>query len=226
MAKKATKTEEQLAQVESGLGKAALFFEKNQQKIISVIGGIVVLIAIYLSYDNFIVTPNKVEASEEMFIAEFYFMNDDYEKALNGDGQYDGFLIIADDYSSTPSGNLANYYAAICQINLGDYEEAISSLNNFSTDDEILTSLSIGLEGDANYELGNIDEAMSYYKDAATEYVNNFTTPYFMMKQANIYIENEDHSSALEIYKYIKSDFPDSKEASTIDKYIASISNK
>ena len=54
-----------------------------------------------------------------MFIAEFYFQNNNYDLALNGDGQFSGFLTIADSYSSTKSGNLANYYAAICLMNLG-----------------------------------------------------------------------------------------------------------
>ena len=39
-------------------------------------------------------------------------------KSSNGDGQYSGFLIIGENYSSTKSGNLANYYV-ICQMNLG-----------------------------------------------------------------------------------------------------------
>ncbi|MEZ4738127.1 MAG: hypothetical protein R2818_01935 [Flavobacteriales bacterium] len=42
--------------------------------------------------------------------AEYYFEIDSLEKALNGDDQWPGFLTIADDFGSTPSGNLANYY--------------------------------------------------------------------------------------------------------------------
>ena len=221
MAKKVDKTEEQFAQVESGLTSTALFLEKNQKLLTRIVGGGIALVAIYLVYINLVVEPKKKEASEAMFIAEFYFSNNDYEKALNGDGRYDGFLLIADDYSSTPAGNLANYYAAICQMNLGEFENAISSLDNFSSKDEILTSLSTGLKGDANYELGNIEEALDYYKDAATDHKNELTTPYFMKKQADIYMDQEDFSTALDIYNLIKSDYPDSKEGETIDKYIS-----
>ena len=39
-----------------------------------------------------------------MYIAEFYFQNNNYDLALNGDGQFSGFLTIA-DISSTKSGN-------------------------------------------------------------------------------------------------------------------------
>ena len=43
------------------------------------------------------------------------------------------------------------------------YENALNSLSNFDTDDEILHSLSTGLKGDANLELGNYDKALNYY---------------------------------------------------------------
>ena len=148
MAKKVNKTEEQLANVEENLSKAGLFVINNQDKILKAVGSIVVLIAIFALYTRFIVEPKEKSASEEMYIAEFYFQNNNYDLALNGDGQFSGFLTIADSYSSTKSGNLANYYAAICLMNLGSsdsleyYNDALKSLSNFNTDDEILHSLS------------------------------------------------------------------------------------
>ena len=98
MAKKINKTEEQLANVEENLSKAGLFVVDNQEKIIKIIGSIVVIIAVFALYTKFIVEPNEEEASKEMYIAEFYFQNNDYNKALNGDGQYSGFLKVADNY--------------------------------------------------------------------------------------------------------------------------------
>ena len=47
MAKKVNKTEEQLANVEENLSKAGLFVINNQDKILKVVGSIVVLIAIF-----------------------------------------------------------------------------------------------------------------------------------------------------------------------------------
>ena len=232
MAKKVNKTEEQLANVEENLSKAGLFVVDNQEKIVKILGLMVVVIAIFALYTKFIVEPKEKEASEEMYIAEFYLQNNDYNRALNGDGQYSGFLTVADNYSSTNSGNLANYYAAICQMNLAPndsinyYEDALNSLSDFDTDDEILHSLSTGLKGDANLELGNYDKALNYYVSAANDYVNDFTTPYFMMKQAFVHEINEDYNSALKIYESIKLKYSQSKEGLSIDKYISSASNR
>ena len=106
------------------------------------------------------------------------------------------------------------------------FEEALISLNNFETDDEMISSLATGLKGDANMELGNINEAMNFYKSAATDYVNDLNTPYFMMKQAHIHEINKDFSLALEIYNTIKSEYSESQEGENIDKYISSASNR
>ena len=73
MAKKVNKTEEQLANVEENLSKAGLYVVNNQERIIKIISSIVLLIAIFAAYTKFIVEPKTKEASEEMYIAEFYF---------------------------------------------------------------------------------------------------------------------------------------------------------
>ena len=54
------------------------------------------------------VSPLEIEAQTEMFVAEQYFAKDSFNLALNGDGNYPGFIEIAEDYSVTKAGNLAN----------------------------------------------------------------------------------------------------------------------
>ena len=61
--------------------------------------------------------------------------------ALNGDGNYLGFLDIAKDYKLTKSGNLAIYSAGICYLHLGNYQEAIDYLNKYSKKDKVIGSL-------------------------------------------------------------------------------------
>ena len=59
MAKKVNKTEEQLANVEENLSKAGLFVIDNQEKILKVVGSIVVLMFHLLLYTRFIVEPKE-----------------------------------------------------------------------------------------------------------------------------------------------------------------------
>ena len=220
MAKK-NKTEDQFAQVEQALGKTEQYIEDNKNSLMIIIGVIVGIIIIFKAYQNFYIAPLEQEAQIEMYMAELYFQKDSFNTALNGDGQYLGFLDIVDDYSSTKVGMLANYYAGLCYLNIDDFENAINYFKSFSSDDIILSSLAIGCTGDAYLELGNKKKAISYYKDAIDNSFNNFTTPRFMMKLANIYESNGEFEDALEIFRTIKLEFSESKEASGIDKFIS-----
>ena len=55
---------------------------------------------------------------------------------------------------------------------------------------------------------------------------NSFTTPIFLFKGAQAYEKSGDSDKALKIYQRIKKDFPNSTEASQVDKYITRIQLK
>jgi len=254
MAKKVNKTEEQFANVEDNLSKAGLFVVTNQKKLLKLLGLILFIIASFVVFNKYYtiksVFPTKVysletinKSNSDLSQAQFNFDNSNYEGALNGDTAINpidssttinkGFKDIISDYPYTEAANLSNYYAAICQLNLGSkfdssqyFEEALISLNKFETNDEMISSLITGLKGDAYMELDNTTEAINLYKSASTDYINDITTPYFMMKQAHVYEINKDFSSALEIYKTIKSEYSESQEGENIDKYISSATNR
>ena len=68
---------------------------------------------------------------------------------------------------------------------------------------------------------------LDFYKIVISDKKNEFTTPYFLMKQAFIHEKNENYSKALlDIYKSIQSEYPNSKEELDIEKYISSRSNR
>ena len=165
------------------------------------------------------------EAQADMFMAELYFQKDSFNLALNGDGQYLGFVDIADEYSATKAGSLANYYAGLSYLNSGDFENAIEYLEDFSSDDMVLSALALGCIGDAYMELDDSNNALSYYEDAAVKNINEFTTPRYMLKQAMIHELNGDVADALVLYKGIESDYKSSREGNEIEKYIARAEN-
>lgn len=219
------KTEDQFAQIEETLSKTEQFIEENQKSLMTIIGAIVGIVALFSVYQNFYIEPMEKEAQAEMYMAEIYFQKDSFNLALNGDGQYLGFLDIADDYSSTNVGQLANYYAGLSYLHTADYDNAIKYLGDFSSDDIILSSLALGCMGDAYIELGDTDAALDAYADAVNNSANDFTAPRYMMKQAMIYTSNGDNSKALDLFKAIKSNYKNSREANGIEKYIARVEN-
>jgi tetratricopeptide (TPR) repeat protein len=226
MAKKGNKTDDQFAQIEETLSKTEQYIENNQENLVRIVGAIVVVIALFIGYQKLYIAPMEQEAQVDMFMAELYFQKDSFNLALNGDGQYLGFIDIADEYSSTKPGKLANYYAGLSYLNTGDFENAIEYLDDFSSDDIILSSLALGCIGDAYMELEDADNALSYYEDAASYTDNEFTTPRYMLKQAMIHENNGDYADALVLYKEIEADYKTSREGNGIEKYIARAENR
>ena len=156
-------------------------------------------------------------------MAQKYFDQDSIKKALNGDGNYPGFVQIIDDYKWTKAANLSHYYAGICYLKQGKFQDAIDQLKSFSGKDELVAPMAKGAIGDAYMELGQTDKAVSEYEAAANLRDNKFTTTVFLQKAAFAYEELKNYDKALELFNQIKTKYPNSMEASEVDKYIAKI---
>ncbi len=220
------KDEERLEQIESTLGKTEMFVEKNRNTIMVVLGIIIVVVLAIFGVKKFIVEPREAEAQTAIFRAEQLFENDDYATALNGDGNNAGFMDIINEYGGTKTGNLARYYAGICYLNTGDFENAIKYLGEFKGKDQIVRPLATGAMGDAYLELDNAAEAAKCYEKAAKESANSFTSPMFLMKAGLAYEMVENYQKALDMYKTIKAEYPNSNEGFSIEKYIAYVEAK
>ena len=226
MAKKTDKTEDQIVALEEALGKTEQFIEKNQKILIIVISAIVIVILGYYGYKKLYVAPQETEAQEQMFQAEAYFEVDSLNRALYGDGNNLGFIDIASEYSVTKAGNLANYYAGICFLKKGNFEEALDYLNNFSLKGQIIAPMALGAMGDANMELGDMDAAVNYYMKAADYDINDFTTPLFLMKAGWTYELLEEYDKAFEVFDRIDQEFQRSPETRDVPKYRARVEAK
>ena len=215
------KTEDRIHAVEEAFGKTEQFIEKNQKVILIVVGVLVVLVLGFFGFRKYYLQPRETEAQGQMFMAEKYFEMDSLNKALSGDGNYLGFLDIIDQYGMTKSANLSKYYAGICYLKLGQYENAIDYLEKFNGRDLVVSAMATGGIGDAYLELNQPEKALEYYLDAAVDYKNEFTSPLFYMKAAQTCEIRKDYTKALEYYKTIKKEYPRSFEAQEIDKNIS-----
>ena len=221
MAKKVDKTEERIEKVEQAFSRTEIFFEKNQKIILIVVGVIVVIILGFFGFKRFYLAPRETEAQGQMFMAEKYFEMDSINKALNGDGNYLGFLDIIDQYGITKCANLSHYYAGICYLKKGEFEKAIEQLKKFSSNDQFIGPMASMAIGDAYMELKQVDEAIDYYLKGADKKKNEFITPVILMKAGWAYEEIGKYDQALKVYKRIKEEYPRSNEGREILKYIA-----
>lgn len=215
--------EEQLKTIEESLTKAEMYVEENKNNLMVIVVAITVGFSAFFAYDRFYVQPNEENAATEMYMAEKNFELGKFQEALDGDEQFAGLLEIIESYGSTNSGNLAEYYAGLSYLKLGNAEAAIKHLDNFSSDDEMLAPISKGAIGDAFSELGQNEEALNYYITAAELRTNDFTTPVFLMKAANAAYSLGNKEQALSLYTRIQDEFASTREGQNIGKYISRI---
>ncbi|WP_140485141.1 tetratricopeptide repeat protein [Flavobacterium sp. GSA192] len=201
---------------------------KNQKIIIGVVGAIALLTVGYVAYQKFIAEPKEEEAASEMFVAQQNFQQASsgvasdslYKLALNGSEGKFGFIKIADEYSGTSAGNLANYYAGIAYLNTGKFAEAIEYLGKFKSDDVVLSALAKGAIGDAYAEKNQPKEALENYIKAFESNKNDFTTPRFLLKAGKTALELGNKEDALKYFTDIKDNYENSPEAASVDALI------
>ncbi|MCH8317206.1 MAG: tetratricopeptide repeat protein [Bacteroidetes bacterium] len=201
-------------------GKTEDFLKKNQNIIMAIGVAIVVIVGGLWLYRSSIKEQN-IEAQAEMFQAVYYFEADSLNKALNGDGNNLGFLDIADEYSMTDAGNLASFYTGVIYLKQGQYEDAISYLEDFSTPDLLVQARAYSLIGDGYMELDELEEAIKYYNKAANYKPNQYFTPQYLMKLAMAYEAISDYASAVLTYEKIMDEFSESPEINDVKKYKA-----
>ncbi len=225
---KNSKTAEVFSTLDATASKTEDFVAKNQRIIIGFVGAIALVTVGYLAYQKFVAAPKEEEAANEMFIAQQNFQKATegvasdslYKLSLNGSEGKFGFIKIADEYSGTDAGNLANYYAGIAYLNTGKYTEAIEYLGKFKSEDLILSAMSIGAIGDAYSQKNQPKEALEYYVKAAESNKNDFTTPRFLLKAGKTALSLGNKEEAIKYFTDIKDNFESSPEAATIDVLI------
>ncbi len=221
-----SKAETRVEGVEHALTRAEQFIEIYQKQITIVIGILLGIALLYMGFQHLYIKKKASEAATQMFPAERYYENEQWDQALNGDGNNPGFIEIMEDYRFTPSANLARYYAGISSLQLGEYDDAIKYLGKFKSKDKILSNLAYGGIGDAYAQLNEYNNAVKFYLKAASHKSNDFTSPMYLFR-AGVLLEKEaKYKEALNVYNQIKNDYATSIEGQSIEKYITRVQLK
>jgi len=213
--------------VESGdaLLKMESFWKKYSKQILIVLGVIVVAIVGWYGYQSFIVQPKEEQAANAIYKAEANFRKDSLIAALKGDQKSKGFLYIISNYDGTKSANLAKYFAGLCYLRTGDFNNAVKYLKDFSTDADQIQLLAYGMLGDAYSEVNKKEEAVESYKKAAGTFEKDeANSSEYLFRAAMLEEVNGKPKEALELYKEIKEKFPRTDKGFQADKYINRLS--
>ncbi len=200
------------------------FFERNQKTILGVSLGLILLVGGILAYKFLIKQPKEAEAQEQIQQAIFQFERDSFALALQNPGAgYEGFEQLAESYGETDAGNLAKYYAGICNLNLGNFDAAIEYLKDYKAGGMVTPIMKYGAMADAYSELGEYDEALKYYKKATVASDNAFLQAYYLKKLAILQMREGKAEDARASFERLKREFPKSLESSDVDSYLARI---
>ena len=215
--------------LEETASKSEQWIEKNSKPLFYSLVGVVLIFLSFLGYTRYISEPNEIEAANELaFPRNFYDQASTAGSGIDSlltlglegaDGKY-GFIDIADSYSGTNAGNLANYYAGISYLEMKQYDKAIEYLENFNSNDEMLGPVAIGAIGDAFADINQPEQALEYYEKAANKKENDFTSPLFLYKAAMTAMETEKFDKAESLFTKIKENYPASDQGRDVEKFI------
>lgn len=229
MAKKGKKQEDGVLESAEALAeqltKSEQFLEDNKVTVFSIAAVLAIILASYFGYNYYLDGQNSL-AQDEMFQAVYYYEQDSLDLALNGDGNYYGFIDIIENYGSTNAGNLANFYIGSIYMKKGSYASAVPFLNDFNSNDYVIQARAYSLLGDAYMQQEDYNEAASYYAKAVSFKPNEYFTPVYLLKAGLAYEKLEDFSKAAEQYEAIVKNYAKSNEIDKAKKYRARLQSK
>lgn len=219
--------------------RAKGFWEQYSKPIIYIGGTIIVLIAAWYAYKEFVVAPKEIKAAELIFPAETLFdkmastgfNKDSVNIALNGGAlegrKVTGLLKLINEYGSTDAGNRAKYMVGASYLHIGEFDKAIKYLKDFDGNGSYqVESKAYLLLGHAYAEKKKTSEALSSYKKAAS--VNDkdeFFAPDALMIAAAYSEATGNSKEAISIYKDVKDKYPTytAVQNGDVDKYLAKL---
>ena len=217
-----SKKVEQTQENENIVTKILAFFNKYQNIIYGIIIGVLVIVLAILAFNRFYVQKKNAEATAQIQQPIHWLSQGDtasLKKALEGDGENDGFLDIASGYKLSKTSNTANYYAGLTYLKPGQKDEAMEYLKKFKKKEDVLWYACQATIGDLYDEQGDESNAISYY-EKAVKGKDPFFTPIALFKLGQMYERKGDWKKALDAYETIEKDFYTEYNKMSVAQYV------
>jgi tetratricopeptide (TPR) repeat protein len=96
----------------------------------------------------------------------------------------------------------------------------LEHLKKFKGGDILVTPAITGAIGDVYMNMGQTDEAITYFLKAAKKADNEMLSPIYYKKAGEAYLGKADYDKAVEIFTRIKETYLNSAESREADKFI------
>ena len=211
----------ELQQNENFLVKIINAYRTNEKVVNITTGVVLVLVVVILGYFLWWSPQRQAKAELAIYKAEQYFAMDSTTLALNGDGSCVGLIDVIKQYPCTKTAKRARFMAGACYLKQGQYDEAISYLKKFSSNDKILPGQALCMIGDAYMEKSDISQAAKYYQKASKKNPNDLLTSLYLYRYALACEMQGSWKDAIVAYEQIQKEYPQSYEATLVEKRIA-----
>jgi tetratricopeptide (TPR) repeat protein len=124
-----------------------------------------------------------------------------------------GFDGVARQWPSLPAGRRARYYAALCRVELGDFDNARAALNEVAShrDESALeAALARMALADLDQRSGQVDKAVDAYRQMADDSALPLPRDYALMRLASTLESARRSQEAGQSYRRLVEEFPQS----------------
>ena len=199
-------TEEQL------LTQSEAFVTKYKKQIIIALVAIAAIVGGCFAYYYGFLKPREEKAQAFIAQGQIYAIQGDYDKALQGDGRFPGFVKVAKEYSFTDAANFAKAWAGICYAHQEKWAEAVKYLEDFSpAGDNSLSPAAMAALANCYAATNKVDKAIDKFKDAAKKADNPVLSAQYLLQAGQLLESQGKADEALKVYQQIKNDYPTSQ---------------
>lgn len=212
MAKRLTKEHLETDPLLTSYYLSVSFLKRNLRIVVASVILVSLVIGGGIAY-YFHAQAQEQEAQELLVFAEKAFQDGDFELALWGDDRQNGLIDIITDFRRTNAGNMAQYYAAVSEAELGNFYDALMYIERFSPPKGILGVGPISFHAVILANMQEYQRAADVFIRAAEWDINESTTPQNLLNAAQASIEAGEYDRARQLVSRILSDYEDSQVA-------------
>ncbi len=175
-----------------------VFYEHHKKTVLWVVGGVAVLLILFLTYNNN--KQTKAFKSKEIYnIGVMLYNNGNFNQAR------EKFNTVVDNYLGTVFSNRSTFMLANISYKEGNLEEALNKFQAFVNGkyDELFTPGAYQGIGQCYEQMGDMEGAIENYKIATLKFRNNSLKSECMMSLARLYFATQRMDEAENIYKDI-----------------------
>ncbi|MCH5182482.1 MAG: tetratricopeptide repeat protein [Prevotellaceae bacterium] len=202
-------TQNQALDVNTALDQNEAFVTKYKKPIIGAIVAVIVVAGGFFGFKYGYLQPKEEKAQTLLTEGLQYMHEGTYDKALNGEGTFPGYLKIANGYMFTDAANIAKVYAGIAYYESGKIKEAVKMLEGYSTrGDQSITPMALYALANCYAADGQIDAAVKTFVKAADKADNDALSPMCLVEAGKLLESKNRKDEALKLYNRVKSDYP------------------